>query len=48
MNIIAWILLGIVGLNLVAFGIMWIVFIKEGRRRRREQRGNGQIGRAHV
>lgn len=38
MNIIAWILLVIVALNVIAFGIMWIVFIREERRRAREKR----------
>lgn len=44
MNIIAWILIGIVGLNLIVFGMMWAVFLNEGRRERGKRKDN-QYGR---
>lgn len=38
MNIIAWILIIIVGLNVTAFGLMWWIWLREERRRRRGER----------
>ena len=42
MNIIAWIVLTIVGLNVIAFGLMWWVFIWEERGRKRGEREGDQ------
>ena len=42
MNIIGWILIGIVGLNVIAFGLMLVIYINEGRRRKRGEREGDQ------
>lgn len=35
MNVIGWIILIIIGLNLAAFGIMWWIFIREEKQKRK-------------
>ena len=40
MNVIAWIILGIVGFNVIVIGTMWLIWMKE-RRKAREKRETG-------